>query len=220
MPRDPAMRSRSRCIFSASDSSAPLPIFLLSTSIRSAPVLVSRAHRSSRSFSSARGRRKVSNVPSGDRVSWRGCDPDRSGLPNTRARVSFSPCGAVAGAGAAASSAIAAFPVEAAAIKGARASNHARILSTPWKGVRDRGRRRRVIAAIPVPSSGLRGQRHGRQRRAGRTGHVRTKTAAPKGTAVSRWLGGEAYSAATLPLAGRVSRRSAMRADLPVRPRR
>ena len=96
MPFDPPMRARSRCIFSASVNSAPVPTFLLSTSIRSAPVRVSRAHRSVRSFSSARGRRKVSSVPSGDRRTPRGCDPDKSGLPKTRASVSLSACGAAA----------------------------------------------------------------------------------------------------------------------------
>ena len=89
MPFDPAMRARSRCIFSTSDSSAPDPTFFESTSIRSTPVRVSSAQRSKRSFSSARGLSEVSSVPSGESFNPRGCTPDRSGLPNTRDNVSF-----------------------------------------------------------------------------------------------------------------------------------
>ena len=81
-------RSRSRCIFSASDSAAPLPTFFESTSIRDCPVRVSSAHKSNRSFSSARGRTEVSKVPSGDSRSACGCGPARSGLAKTRSSVS------------------------------------------------------------------------------------------------------------------------------------
>ena len=92
------MRVRSRCIFSASDSSAPDPTFLLSTSIRDTPVRVSVAHRSNRSFSSARLRKLVRRAPSGDSLSARGCCPDSSGLANTRASVSAPGCTDAAGA--------------------------------------------------------------------------------------------------------------------------
>ena len=88
MPRLPVSeRSRSRCIFSASDSAAPVPTFFESTSIRHARVVVSIAHRSNRSRSSARLRSKVTYLPSGDSFRFCGWLPFRSGLANTRSSV-------------------------------------------------------------------------------------------------------------------------------------
>ena len=112
MPFCPPIRARSRCIFSASDSSAPDPTFFESTSIRSAPVRVSSAHRSNRSFSSGRGFSEVSRVPSGDSLRARGCGPARSGLANTRLSVSACRVAVSAAGGAGESAAIAAVPSE------------------------------------------------------------------------------------------------------------
>ena len=95
MPVWSAMRARSRCIRSASESAAPVPNFFESTSIFSAPVCVSTAHRSKRSFSSGRLRSEVSQRPSGDSFSRRGAGPDSGGLPKMRSSVSF--CWAMAG---------------------------------------------------------------------------------------------------------------------------
>src|SRR6476620_3328800 len=86
MPFVPAMRARSRRIFSSSDIAPPEPIFWVSTSIRSAPVAVSIAHRSYRSLSSARFLSSVTKRPSGDSFAWRGVGPLSEGLEKTRSR--------------------------------------------------------------------------------------------------------------------------------------